>query len=76
MAQNAKPNSSGKGEGDRAADERYREETKRFIASGKVGPAAEEAKQALSTDADELAEAEEEGRSRAAEEDPQVSRRQ
>ncbi|HEY0711909.1 MAG TPA: hypothetical protein VGF45_04500 [Polyangia bacterium] len=75
MAQNTKSPNRGMGEGNREADERYREETKRFIASGQVGPAAEDAKRALEEDAEELEDAEEEGRSRVAEEDPQVSRR-
>jgi hypothetical protein len=75
MAQNTKSPNRGMGEGNREADERYREETKRFIASGGVGPAADEAKRALVEDADELEDAEEEGRSRMVEEDPEVSRR-
>ena len=64
-----------KGEGNHAADQRYREETKRFIASGRVEQAAEDAKQALEEDGEELAAAEKEGRSHVAEEDPEVQKR-
>ena len=63
-----------KGEGNHAADRRYRDETKRFIASGRVEQAAEEAKQALEDEGEELAAAEKEGRSHIAEEDPEVER--
>jgi hypothetical protein len=64
-----------KGEGNHEADRRYREETKRFIESGRVGVAAEEAEQALESEADALEAAEEEGRSHIAEEDPEVKGR-
>ncbi len=64
-----------KGEGNRAADRRYRDATKRFIDSGKVDEAAQEAEAALQTEQEELEAAEKEGRSRMAEEDPQVSKR-
>ena len=64
-----------KGEGNHEADLRYREETKRFIADGKVEGAAEEAKEALEADGEALAAAEAEGRSRIAEEDPEVRQR-
>jgi hypothetical protein len=64
-----------KGEGDHEADRRYRDETERFIASGRVDEAAREAQRAVSEDAEELEEAEREGRSRAAEEDPEVKQR-
>jgi hypothetical protein len=64
-----------KGEGNHEADRRYRDETKRFIDSGRVEEAAEDAKRALDEDGAALAAAEEEGRSHIAEEDPQVKRR-
>ena len=64
-----------KGEGNHAADRRYRDATKRFIDSGKVDEAAQEAEAALQTEQEELEAAEKEGRSRMAEEDPQVSKR-
>ena len=63
------------GEGDYEADRRYREETERFIASGKVDEAAQEAKRAVEEEGEELEAAEKEGRSRVAEEDPEVKRR-
>ena len=75
MGQNQDSPVPEKGEGNHAADRRYRDETKRFIDSGRVGEAAEEAKRALDEDGEALAAAEEEGRSHIAEEDPQVSRR-
>lgn len=63
-----------KGEGNHDADRRYREETKRFIASGRVDDAAEEAKEALEADGEALAAAEDKGRARIAEEDPEVTK--
>ena len=64
-----------KGEGDHEADRRYREETERFIASGRVDEAAREAQRAVEEDGEELEAAEKEGRSRVAEEDPEVKKR-
>jgi hypothetical protein len=64
-----------KGEGDHEADRRYREETERFIASGRVDEAAREAQRAVQEDGEELEAAEQEGRSRVAEEDPEVKKR-
>jgi len=57
------------GEGNRAADRRYRDATKRFIDEGKVEPAADEAREAVEDEAQraELERAEEAGRKRAAE---------
>jgi hypothetical protein len=69
-----KPKAGVQGEGDHEADRRYREATERFIAEGKVEPAAEEARRAMEEDPEELEKAEEEGKSRAAEEDPEVER--
>jgi hypothetical protein len=63
------------GEGNHEADRRYREDTKRFVDSGRVEDAARQAKQAVEEDPDELEEAEEVGKSRIAEEDPEVSKR-
>ena len=62
------------GEGDYASARRYDEATRRFVESGRVGPAAE---QARTDDPAELAEnerAEAAGRARAKEEDPQLVR--
>jgi hypothetical protein len=64
-----------KGEGNHSADRRYREETKRFIDSGRVEQAAADAKRALEDDGEALEAAEQEGRSHVAEEDPQIHRR-
>lgn len=64
-----------KGEGDHEADKRYREETERFIASGRVDEAAREARRAMEEDPEELEAAEQEGRSRSAGEDPEVKKR-
>ena len=63
------------GEGNHEADRRYRDDTARFIASGKVEEAAREAQRALEEEGEELEAAEQEGRSRAAEEDPEVKKR-
>jgi hypothetical protein len=54
-----------KGEGDYESAERYQREATAFAKSGKVAPAAEDAKEAVEGDeADELAAAEVKGRSR------------
>jgi hypothetical protein len=74
MANDAK-NAPDRGEGNHEADRRYREDTKRFVESGGVPEAAREAKRALHEDGEELEAAEEKGRSRIAEEDPEVSGR-
>jgi hypothetical protein len=63
------------GEGNHEADRRYREETERFIASGRVDEAAREAKRAVEEDEGELEAAEKAGRARVAEEDPEVKKR-
>jgi hypothetical protein len=64
-----------KGEGNHEADRRYRDDVARFIASGRVDEAAREAKRAVEEEGEELEAAEQEGRSRAAEEDPEVKKR-
>lgn len=58
------------GEGDHASAERYNAEATKFAKSGKVPAAAEEAEEALAGDeAEELEQAEAEGRARAKERD-------
>ncbi|HEX7038169.1 MAG TPA: hypothetical protein VF210_20565 [Pseudomonadales bacterium] len=59
------------GEGDREADRNYRERTKKFVESGRVDEAAERARE---QDPDEGRRAEEAGRKRAKEMDPEVRR--
>jgi hypothetical protein len=55
--------SKNEGEGNRTADRKYRESVRRHVESGVSQPAAEEAQHALEgAEADELREAEEEGR--------------
>jgi len=65
------------GEGNRAADRRYREATEKFVAEGKVEPAADEALRAMNDpdEREELERAEEIGRSRAKEHDPELHKR-
>jgi len=60
-----------KGEGDREADRHYREKTRDFVESGKVDEAAEKAR---GQDPEEAKRAEEAGRKRAKEVDPEVHR--
>lgn len=62
------------GEGNREADRHYREATERYVADGKVGPAAKEAERALDNEGErrELERAEQIGRSRAKEPDPET----
>jgi hypothetical protein len=64
-----------KGEGNHEADRRYREATKRFISRSDVEEAARKAQHALDEDEEELEAAERVGRSRIAEEDPEVKKR-
>jgi hypothetical protein len=55
--------SKNEGEGNRTADRKYRESVRRHVESGASQPAAEEAEHALEgAEADELREAEEEGK--------------
>jgi hypothetical protein len=58
------------GEGNKEADRHYREKTRDFVESGRVDDAARKARPESSQEADDLRRAEEEGRSRAREEDP------
>jgi hypothetical protein len=59
------------GEGDKEADRHYREHTREFVESGKVDEAAERARD---QDPEEARKAEEAGRRRAKEMDPDVHR--
>ena len=71
----AEENPKNEGEGSRTAAEAYNEKTRRFVENEDVEAKAEEAADALgSSEGDELRKAEETGRSRAKEEDPQVHR--
>ena len=62
------------GEGNYEAARRYDEAQKRFVDSGKVERAAEQAAPKNQAEAEALRRAEEEGRSRAKDEDPDVER--
>lgn len=64
------------GEGNREADRRYREKTRDFVESGQVDEAARKAAPQSQQEAEALRRAEEEGRSRAKEEDPALRRDQ
>ena len=59
-----------KGEGDHEAGRRYDEATRRFVESGRVGPAADAARTDDPSELADLERAEQAGRSRAKEEDP------
>ena len=59
------------GEGNREADKQYREDTREFVEKGKVDKAA---KDAARQKPGEARKAEEKGRERAREEDPEVHR--
>jgi len=67
----AKDDKKVQGEGDKEADRHYRERTREFVESGRVDEAAENARD---QDPDEARKAEEEGRRRAKEMDPDVHR--
>jgi len=58
------------GEGNKEADRHYRDKTRDFVESGRVDDAARRASPQSSQEAEEMRRAEEEGRSRAKEEDP------
>jgi hypothetical protein len=71
----AEENPKNEGEGSRTAAAAYNERTRRFVENEDVEAKAQEAADALgSPEGDELRKAEEKGRSRAKEEDPQVHR--
>jgi len=71
-----KPGDRNEGEGNREADRHYREATERYVADGKVAHAAKEAERALDDEGErtELEQAEQLGRSRAKEHDPETRR--
>ena len=62
------------GEGNYEASRQYNDATKRFVASGKVEKAALDAAPTSDAEALQLAAAEAEGRARAKEEDPMLTR--
>ena len=63
------------GEGNYEASRQYNEATKKFVESGKVDKAAHDAAPTSDADALQMAAAEAEGRSRAKEEDPMLTRK-
>ena len=62
------------GEGNKEADRHYRDKTRDFVESGRVDEAARRSAPTSAQEAEELRRAEEEGRSRAKEEDPALRR--
>ncbi len=62
------------GEGSRSADEKYRNDVEEFIDTDDVEKRGREAKEAIESDPDGYREAEEAGKKRIAEEDPEVRR--
>ena len=63
------------GEGNYEASRKYNDATKKFVESGKVDKAAHDAAPASDADALQMAAAEAEGRARAKEEDPMLTRK-
>lgn len=63
------------GEGNYQASREYNDATKRFVESGKVDKAAHDAAPGTDAEALQLAAAEAEGKSRAKEEDPMLTRK-
>ncbi len=61
------------GEGDRESDRRYREDTEAFVKEGKVKEAADKARNMSEQEKRESLTAEEIGKSRARDEDPEVA---
>ena len=72
-ADNMQPEGN-QGEGNKEADRHYREQTRDFVESGRVDDAARRSAPTSSEEAEEMRRAEEEGRSRAREEDPALRR--
>ena len=68
-ADNMQPEGN-QGEGNKEADRHYREKTRDFVESGRVDDAARRSAPTFAEEAEELRRAEEEGRSRAREENP------
>ena len=69
------PQQKNEGEGNRTAARAYNAEQKKFAESGKVDPAAQAARRAIEgPEGEALKEAEREGRAKARETDPAVSR--
>jgi hypothetical protein len=60
------------GEGDRESARRFNESEQKFVRDGRVGEAAERAAPRSGSEEQQMQQAEEEGRSRAADEDPTV----
>jgi len=60
------------GEGNYAASKQYNDATKKFVQSGKVGEAARKAAPADAQEAEDLRRAEDAGKRRAKEEDPEL----
>lgn len=60
------------GEGDKESDRRYRERTKQFVESERGKAAIEQAGNVSEEEARRLRQAEEKGKSRARDEDPQI----
>ena len=73
-ASNESHHDSVQGEGNYEAGRRYDEAQKRFVDSGKVEKAAEDAAPKSEAEAEELRRAEEKGRSQAKDEDPDIER--
>jgi len=68
-----KANNSQRGEGDHQSDRRYRENAERFAEKGKVDEAAEQARSMSDDEARESLNAEDIGKSRARDEDPEIA---
>lgn len=64
---------SQRGEGDRESDRRYRKDARKFVEDGKVADAAEDARNMTDDEKRESLTAEEIGKSRARDEDPEVA---
>ena len=74
MTENTDQEAGGQGgEGDRASDRRYRQDARRFVDEGKVDAAAEKARNMTDEEARESLIAEEIGKSRARDEDPEIA---
>lgn len=74
MTEDKSPEAKGQGgEGDRESDRRYRKDARKFVEEGKVDEAAENARNMSDDEKRESLTAEEIGKSRARDEDPEIA---
>ena len=74
MEKKSRPNQANEGEGSKTADKKYRDDAAKFIHGNDVDKLAKQAADDVGNDPDEYRRAEEEGKAKIAEEDPELKR--